>query len=114
MLRSEFCAPAPDPVRVSVLVRSLEGWVNRGLLDDARVAGELAVRQALHDMASGGESRDRTTAAIFLAKRLELIEGLGPEVERQRKRLMGMSARELAREVRRLCEALEIEPWPSA
>ncbi len=68
-LRSEFAAVRPQLLAPAELARSVAKWGDD--ITDARVAGRLAPIEALLQAAGDTEARDRTTAAIFLARRLD-------------------------------------------
>lgn len=105
-LRVVLCAVTPQKVPPVRLARAVASWAASGYLEDARVAGEVEARKALHEAASKDGSG---SAALYLARRSDLLEGLGVEVERARRRILGMSERELAAEIRRWAEALGVE-----
>lgn len=71
-LRAEFCAGAPGGPRSVMqrqeLERSFRRWVASGVLDDARVAGELAVQEALQEVAETGTGKDQVAAASLLLR----------------------------------------------
>lgn len=92
-LRAEFSAGRPARIQALQLAKSFAQWVKAGDLEDARVQGRLAVLEALHDVATDPEAKDRVPAGVYLAKRLE--PPTEAEIEKRLRELRKMTPKQL-------------------
>lgn len=92
--------------------KAFAGWVEAGILDDARVAGRLECKTALLEVVRGGETvlpGARTQAAGRILDRVEHVKGLGKDVEQHRRRFTAASEAQLRQMLRELQDDLGLE-----
>jgi hypothetical protein len=94
VLRVEVAEGKLPATELGELRRSVARWGRLGLFVDARTAGRLVPVEALMRLAEGGDS----PAAVQLNRRMDLLDGLDPEIVRFVKRLLGMEPAAVAAE----------------